>query len=112
MKPKTLQTFRAMQLAIKGACSPKSVNYLTLSGIDTISIGDSLEITAIDLDRDIVVVEMGEDSKIESYMPINVLSDDVVEEIIDTMQYKAVDIADRDVMVNGNGEMSNDVWRK
>lgn len=112
MKPKTLQTFRTMQLAVKGACAPKSVNYLSLNGIDAIDIGDNLRIISIDLDRDLVVVEMGEDSNVESYMPLNVLSDDVIEEIIDTMQAKAVDIANRDVMVNGHGEMSNDVWRR
>lgn len=112
MKPKTLQTFRTMQLAVKGACHPKSVSYLTLDGIDAIELGDNLRIISIDLDRDLVVVEMGEDSNVESFMPLNVLSDDVIEEIIDTMQAKAVDIADRDVMVNGHGEMSKDVWRK
>ena len=112
MKPKTLQTFRAMQLAIKGACAPTSVRYLTLDGSDTIDIGDNLQIISIDLDRDLIGVVIGEYSCNFVYMLLNALSDNVIEEIIDTMEAKAVDIADRYVVVNGRGEMSNNVWRR
>lgn len=110
MKATLLQEFRAMQLAIKGACSPKSVNFLTLNGVDCIELGDTMRINAIDLDRDIVSVEVM-DTDIENFMCLSVFSNEVVEEIIDIMRVKAVEIAEVDVMVNFRGDLSNDCWR-
>lgn len=110
MKATLLQEFRAMQLAIKGACSPKSVNFLTLNGVDCIELGDTMRINAIDLERDIVSVEVM-DTDIENFMCLSVFSNEVVEEIIDIMRVKAVEIAEVDVMVNFRGDLSNDCWR-
>ena len=110
MKATLLQGFRAMQLAIKGACSPKSVNFLTLNGVDCIELGDTMRINAIDLERDIVSVEVM-DTDIENFMCLSVFSNEVVEEIIDIMRVKAVEIAEVDVMVNFRGDLSNDCWR-
>lgn len=110
MKATLLQEFRAMQLAIKGACSPKSVNFLTLNGVDCIELGDTMRINAIDLDRDIVSVEVM-DTDIENFMCLSVFSNEVVEDIVSTMRAKAVEIAEVDVMVNFRGDLSNDCWR-
>lgn len=110
MKATLLQEFRAMQLAIKGACSPKSVQFLTLNGVDCIELGDTMRINAIDLDRDIVSVEVM-DTDIENFMCLSVFSNEVVEDIIDIMRAKAVEIAEVDVMVNFRGDLSNDCWR-
>lgn len=110
MKATLLQEFRAMQLAIKGACSPKSVNFLTLNGVDCIELGDTMRINAIDLDRDIVSVEVM-DTDIENFMCLSVFSNEVVEDIIDIMRAKAVEIAEVDVMVDFKGDLSNNCWR-
>ena len=110
MKATLLQEFRAMQLAIKGACSPKSVNFLTLNGVDCIELGDTMRINAIDLDRDIVSVEVM-DTDIESFMCLSVFSKEVGEDIVSAMRAKAVEIAEVDVMVNFRGDLSNDCWR-
>ena len=110
MKATLLQEFRAMQLAIKGACSPKSVNFLTLNGVDCIELGDTMRINAIDLERDIVSVEVM-DTDIENFMCLSVFSNEVVEDIIDIMRAKAVEIAEVDVMINFRGDLSNDCWR-
>ena len=110
MKATLLQEFRAMQLAIKGACSPKSVNFLTLNGVDCIELGDTMRINSIDLNRDIVSVEVA-DTDIESFMCLSVFSDEVAEDIIKIMRAKAVEIAEVDVMINFRGDLSHDCWR-
>jgi hypothetical protein len=106
MKAITLQNFRAMQLAVKGACGTKAET-LILTGIDCIPLGSDCEIIEVKLDIDAVVVKLNY-SESETYLPIHCLSDDVVEEIADTLRAKAVEIAHRDVMVNGNGELADD----
>lgn len=106
MKAITLQNFRAMQLAVKGACCTKAES-LILNGIDCIPLSSDCEIIAVKLDIDAVVIKLLY-SEEESYLPIHCLSDDVVEEITDTLRAKAVEIAHRDVMVNGNGELADD----
>lgn len=110
MKATLLQEFRTMQLAIKGACSPKSVNFLTLNGVDCIELGDTMRINAIDLNRDIVSVEVM-DTNIENFMCLSVFSDEVIKDIVTIMRVKAVEIAEVDVMVNFRGDLSNDCWR-
>jgi hypothetical protein len=110
MKATLLQEFRAMQLAIKGACSPKSVNFLTLNGVDCIELGDTMRINAIDLDRDVVSVEVM-DTDIENFMCLSVFSNEVVEDIVSTMRAKAVEIAEVDVMIDFKGDLSNNCWR-
>lgn len=110
IKATLLQEFRAMQLAIKGACSPKSVQFLTLNGVDCIELGDTMRINAIDLDRDIVSVEVM-DTDIENFMCLSVFSNEVVEDILRIMRAKAVEIAKVDVMVDFKGDLSNDCWR-
>lgn len=106
MKAITLQNFRAMQLAVKGACGTKAET-LILNGIDCIPLSSDCEIIEIKLDIDAVAIKLNY-SESESYLPIHCLSDDVVEEITDTLRAKAVEIAHRDVMVNGKGELADD----
>lgn len=110
MNAKLLQTFRAMQLALKGGaivrCENKKIEHngktstlLVIDGIDRITIGDDIDIVEISLDRDVVVINI-EGTDVERYLPIYNLADEVVEELVDTMMAKALDNADRDVMVN------------
>jgi hypothetical protein len=106
MKAITLQNFRAMQLAVKGACGTKAES-LILNGIDCIPLSSDCEIIEIKLDIDAVAIKLHY-SESESYLPIHCLADDVVEEITDTLRAKAVEIAHRDVMVNGKGELADD----
>lgn len=112
MKIQTLETFRAMQLAIIGADRVngyKQVDLLALNEAQRISIGDLIEITEVRLDIDYVCVEI---SGVSSYMSIKNLSDDVVEELNATMREIALNSSDRMVWVNANNELSNDTWRE
>lgn len=105
MNASLFQEFRVMQLAIKGALAMKGrtdVKELLIEGIDAIGIGDNALIDTILLDKDVVNVNI---FSANSLMPIHFLSDGIIEEIVDTMRAKALDIADTDVMVNLNGEM-------
>jgi hypothetical protein len=105
MDAKLLQEFRTMQLAVKGALAMKSridVEELLIEGIDSIAIGDNALIDTILLDKDIVNVNI---FNVNSLMPIHFLSDGIIEEIVDTMRAKALDIAGTDVMVNFKGEI-------
>jgi sRNA-binding carbon storage regulator CsrA len=105
MNSNILQDFRVMQLAVVGAhfirYSRNTTNIL-LEGIDRINIGDNIEITEISLHRDSVLVSI---AGVNSIMPLKNLSYDVVVEIIATLKAKALDIANRDVIVNGNGKV-------
>lgn len=112
MKIETLETFRAMQLAIIGADRVngyKQVDLLALNEAQRISIGDMIEITEVRLDIDYVSVGI---NGVASYMPIKNLSDDVVEELNATMREIALNSSDRMVWVNTNNELSNDTWRE
>lgn len=104
MKAETLANFRSMQLALKGASLNKyEAKVLLLEGIDCITIGDNILIKEILLDKDCVTAFMFGD--IPSYMPLSVLSEEIIVEIIDTMRCKALELADRCVMININGEI-------
>ena len=105
MKAITLQNFRAMQLAVKGACGMETKK-LILNGIDCIPMGNDCEIIEIELDIDAVVIRLVY-SETESYLPIHCLSNELIEEITDTLRAKAVELAHRDVIVNGNGELAD-----
>lgn len=110
MNASILQEFRAMQLAIKGAYRRAfdDVKELYIEGIDAIELGDNALITAIHLDKDIVNINLFD---YNSYAPISNFSEEIIEEIVDTMRAKALDICNRDVMVNCKGELSKDTWR-
>lgn len=94
-----LQEFRAMQLAIKGALMSADCHCLCLDGIDRVSIGDELEISEISLDRDVVVVSIG---CAERYATLSSFSQRVIDEIVDTMRYKALEMADKLVMIKAS----------
>ena len=100
MNANTLQDFRAMQLAVKGAST--NASFLLLEGSDCIFIGDKIEIREVSLENDSVVVYIND---IASYMPIQNLSDCLIEELITILREKALLISGRDVMVNDKGEI-------
>lgn len=106
MNASLLQEFRAMQLAIKGAgmliSNGKTIfDKLMLSGIDAVELGEHVKVIEISLDTDEVVIE----TYGTSYLRLSKLSDDVIEELISIMRAKALEIADRDVLVNSKGEV-------
>lgn len=105
MKVTTLQNFRAMQLAIKGACGQKTEK-VRLEGIDCIPMGSDCEIIEVPLNSDHVVIKLIW-SESESYLPLHCLSDDVIEELTNTMKAKALELGHCDVAVNGKGELSD-----
>ena len=105
MNANILQDFRVMQIAFFGAYAMKhnaSPSCLLLEGIDCITIGDNIEIIEIHLHIDYVVVAI---SGVRSFMPITNLSDNVMADVIATLKSKALEIANRDIMVNGKGEV-------
>ena len=113
MNAKLLQEFRAMQLTLKGACliyHKQEVEAFHFEGIDTIPMADGIEITKVSLDKDVVVIKSTY-SENEAYLPINSISGAIIEDLVDTMRAKALEIADRDVMVNGKGELYEGSWR-
>ena len=113
MNAKLLQNFRAMQLTLKGACliyHKQEVEAFHFEGIDTIPMADGVEITEVSLDKDVVVIKFTY-SESEAYLPIKSIADSVIEDLVDTMRAKALEIADRDVMVNGKGELYEGSWR-
>jgi hypothetical protein len=106
MNASLLQEFRAMQLAIKGAGMLKSngiTNFdnLLLDGIDAVELGEHVKVIEIGLNTDEVVIE----TYGTTYLRLSKLSDDVIEELISIMRAKALEIADRDVLVNSKGEV-------
>ena len=106
MNASLLQEFRAMQLAIKGAgmliSNGKTIfDKLMLDGIDAIELGEHVKIIEISLNTDDVLIE----TYGTTYLRLSKLSDDVIEMLISIMRAKALEIADRDVLVNSKGEV-------
>jgi hypothetical protein len=105
MNANILQDFRVMQLAVVGANFMRynrNTTDLLLEGIDRINIGDNINIVEICLHTDYVLVAIED---IRSLVPLKNLSYDVITEVIATLKAKALDITNRDVIVNGNGEV-------
>lgn len=102
MDAKLLQEFRAMQLAVKGSYNGRNVDELILQDIDRISVSYDFEIVGISLDTDLVIISLVET---ERHCQLNVFSDNVINDIINTMRCKALEIADKDVRVNVKGEI-------
>lgn len=105
MNANILQDFRAMQIAVVGAHNMRFnqiPNELVLEGTDQINIGDNINIVEVCLHIDYVLVAIED---IHSLMPLKNLSYGVITEIIATLKAKALDIANRDVMVNGKGKI-------
>lgn len=106
MNASLLQEFRAMQLAIKGAgmliSNGKTIfDKLMLDGIDAIELGEHVKIIEISLNTDDVVIE----TYGTTYLRLSKLSDDVIKMLISIMRAKALEIADKDVLVNSKGEV-------
>lgn len=110
MKAITLQKFRLEQIIMK---SMTDANYLKLDGTHFISLnGSGVEITEISLNKDIVVCCLYD---IESYMPISVFADDVVDEIVEVMREYIKRYAETKVIAgviaDENGEVTKESWR-
>lgn len=98
MKAILLQDFRVAQLAIKGADT--NAQFLELNELDSISFGDMGEITEVSLEHDVVTISV---ESINNIVNIRCLSDSVVEDVISVMKVKAIELADKMVMVDING---------
>ena len=103
MDAKTLAEFRVMQLAVLGAVNKNAVR-LYLEGIDCIELGENIEIKEIPLNTDYVIAYMGD---LSSYVHLSALSDTIVTDIIDIMRSKALELANKDVIVNSDGVIQN-----
>lgn len=93
-----LRNFRVGQLALKGAYSNKEVEYLYLDGIDKIYLSDELSISEISLIEDKVIVGIEENNGLT--LDINKLSNNVITDITETLFAKALEIANKEVIVN------------
>lgn len=105
MNANILQDFRAMQIAVVGAHNMRYnqiPNDLILEGTDQINIGDNINIVEISLHIDYVLVAI---EGIRSLMPLKNLSYGIITEVTATLKAKALDIANRDVVVNGKGKI-------
>lgn len=111
MKAITLQNFRAMQLALKGADTKTTISSLYLEGIDAIPVGDDCDIVEISTELDLVCIRILS-TDTTTNIPLHSLSEDIIESVIDTMRAKAVEIADVDVMVNGYGDLTDSKTNK
>ena len=98
MKAILIQDFRVAQLAIKGAVT--NAKFLELEGVDTIPFGDVGEITEVNLEHDVVTISVED---IHNVTNIRNLAEHIVEDVISTMKAKAVELADKEVMVDING---------
>jgi hypothetical protein len=74
---------------------------LMLDGIDAIELGEHVKVIEICLNTDEVLIE----TYGTTYLRLSKLSDDVIEELISIMRAKALEIADKDVLVNSKGEV-------
>ena len=98
MKAILIQDFRVAQLAVKGAVT--NAQFLELNGVDTIPFGDVGEITEVSLEHDVVTISVED---IHNVVNIRNLAEHIVEDVISTMKAKAVELADKEVMVDING---------
>lgn len=98
MNAENLRNFRVGQLALKGAYSNKEVKYLYLDGIDKIYLSDELSISEISLIEDKVIIGIEENNGLT--LDINKLSNNVITDITETLFAKALEIANKEVMVN------------
>ena len=98
MKAILIQDFRVAQLAVKGAVT--NAKFLELEGVDTIPFGDVGEITEVNLEHDVVTISVED---IHNVTNIRNLAEHIVEDVISTMKAKAVELADKEVMVDING---------
>jgi hypothetical protein len=104
MKAETLYEFRVAQLAVKGSLI-QPINSLLLEGIDSVQLvygNESILITEVSLNNDAIVIQIN-DTK--ATMSIKIFDDNVIQEVTDRMKNKALELALKDVMVNGKGEL-------
>lgn len=108
-----LTNFRAMQLALIGAGAVNSlkVDRHTLNELYRIPVGDQLEIIEVSLTKDVVLVQVTE-TEIQDYIPINNLSDEIVQELVGMMRLSALEATDYEPLINAStGAISKSSWR-
>ena len=104
MKAETLYEFRVAQLAVKGSLN-QPINSLLLEGIDAVQLeygNESILITEVSLNNDTIVIQINDT---QAPMSIKIFDDNVIKEVTDRMKNKALELAIKDVMVNGKGEL-------
>ena len=77
-------TFREAQLLVIGSESERKVEYIALNSFQKFSIGDTMMVVEIRLDNPCVVAQMADGP--ECYIPVENLSEKVVDECIDVMR--------------------------
>jgi hypothetical protein len=85
------------QLAIKGATKREN-NALLLDGVSEISLSIFIKITGISLNEDKVFVSVFNNetnTSFEDAVSLCYFSDDIKQQIIDTMYLKALELADK-----------------
>lgn len=111
MKTETLVNFRVAQLALIGASENREIDRFIFDNLQSVSYGDNMTIVEVSLEKDLVVVEVN-DTDVQSYLPIYLMSDEVVEEITETMKICALELADREPLIKASTtELSNTTWR-
>jgi hypothetical protein len=87
MKAETLVNFRVAQLALIGASRNREIDRFIFNNLQSVSYGDNMTIVEVSLEKDLVVVEVN-DTDVQSYLPINCMSDEVAEEMHALQQVK------------------------
>lgn len=85
-------TFREAQLLVIGAEAVKGrkSEYVALNNLQVFQIGDLVQVTEIRLDSPCVIIKVAEGP--ESYVPIDSLSEKVVDECIDILREVASNV--------------------
>lgn len=85
-------TFREAQLLVIGAEATKGrkPECVTLNNLQVFQIGDLLQVTEIRIDSPCVIVKVAEGP--ESYLPVESLSEKVVDECIDILREVAFNV--------------------
>ena len=112
MKAEILVNFRVAQLALAGASRNREIDRFIFNNLQSVPYGDNMTIVEVSLEKDLVVVEVN-DTEVQSYLPINYMSDEVVEEVTEAMKVCALELSDREPLIKASSmELSNTTWRK
>lgn len=112
MKAEILVNFRVAQLALAGASRNREIDRFIFNNLQSVPYGDNMTIVEVSLEKDLVVVEVN-DTEVQSYLPINCMSDEVVEEVTEVMKVCALELSDREPLIKASSmELSNTTWRK
>lgn len=112
MKAEILVNFRVAQLALAGASINREIDRFIFDNLQSVPYGDNMTIVEVSLEKDLVAVEVN-DTGVQSYLPINCMSDEVVEEVTEVMKICALELSDREPLIKASSmELSDTTWRK